>query len=168
MPKSRLKKGHKKRVQNYLNQKRAAEKKAKKILMEQYQKLEEERLANSNAQKAGETLENADINVDLDIDDMEIDDIIVDGNNEIEENNKPTYELTLPSNGKVGDIIDLIINTNDSNFDNSKISEVKLSNKRITVNDDNTKLNLVKPGLCKITVYFFDFKLKSEIEVLSE
>jgi hypothetical protein len=44
MPKSKLRKGHKKRVQNYKNQKAAAEKKARKILMEQYQ-AEQERLA---------------------------------------------------------------------------------------------------------------------------
>jgi hypothetical protein len=76
MPKSKLRKGHKKRVQNYKNQKAAAEKKARKILMEQYQ-AEQERLAKMiDAQKAGADVDNTDIEIDLDVDDIEIDDDI--------------------------------------------------------------------------------------------
>jgi len=38
MPKSKQRKGHKKKAQNYNNQKKAAEKHARRILMEQFQK----------------------------------------------------------------------------------------------------------------------------------
>jgi hypothetical protein len=71
MPKSRNKKGHKKRVQNYLNKKKAAENKTRKLLMEQYQKMEEERAKSIEAQKTGEIIENNDIVVD--VDDIEVD-----------------------------------------------------------------------------------------------
>ena len=84
MPKSKLRKGHKKRVQNYNNQKKAAESKARKILMEQYQKAQEEYAKTIDAQKAGADVENTDIDIDLEIDDIdidediEIDDVVVD------------------------------------------------------------------------------------------
>ena len=74
MPKSKLRKGHKKRVQNYKNQKIAAEKQSRKILMEQYQKLQEEQSKPTNTQKMGDDVENNDIDVDIEIDDIEIDD----------------------------------------------------------------------------------------------
>lgn len=72
MPKSRQRKNHKKKVKNYLNQKRAAENKARQILMEQY-KNQQEKMAEQeqvNAQKAGDNIENTNIEVDLDIDQM--------------------------------------------------------------------------------------------------
>jgi len=166
MPKSKQKKGHKKRVQNYLNQKKAAQKKAKMILMEQYQKLEEERMKNMNAQKAGADVENTDIDIDLDIDDIGLDmDLIVDDSPETSET---IYQLILSETGKVGDSIEVIVNVNDERFDNSKIEEIKLSNKRIAVSDDNTTLDLVKVGLCKVTVSFLEYKLKADIEILEK
>lgn len=73
MPKSKQRKGHKKRVQNYLNQKKSAENQARKILMEQYQQQQEELSKQINAQKAGADVENTDIDIDLDIDELGVD-----------------------------------------------------------------------------------------------
>jgi hypothetical protein len=73
MPKSKLRKGHKKRVQNYNNQKKSAQNKARQILMEQYQKAQEEYSKTIDAQKAGADVENTDIDIDLDVDDIDVD-----------------------------------------------------------------------------------------------
>ena len=73
MPKSRVRKGHNKKVQNYNNQKKAAEKKARQILMEQYQKAQEEIAKSIDAQKAGADVDNTDIDIDLEIDDIDVD-----------------------------------------------------------------------------------------------
>jgi hypothetical protein len=76
MPKSRVRKGHKTRVQNYNNQKKAAEKNAKKILMDEFLKQQEEYAKTIDAQKAGADVDNTDIDIDLEIDDIEIDEDI--------------------------------------------------------------------------------------------
>jgi len=76
MPKSKLRKGHKKKAQNYNNQKRAAEKKARQILMEQFQKAQEEIASKIDAQKAGADVENTDIDIDLEIDEIDVDEDI--------------------------------------------------------------------------------------------
>ena len=73
MPKSKLRKGHKKRVQNYNNQKKSAQNKARQIMMEQYQKAQEEIASNLDTQKAGADIENTDIDVDLEIDEIDVD-----------------------------------------------------------------------------------------------
>ena len=76
MPKSKLRKGHKKKVQTYNNQKKAAEKKSRQILMEQYKKFQEENSKYSEAQQAGADVENTEIDVDLEIDEIDVDEDI--------------------------------------------------------------------------------------------
>jgi len=76
MPKSKVRKGHKKRVQNYNNQKKAAQKKARQILMEQYQKEQEKIAAEMDTQKSGADIENTDIDVELDVDEIDVDEDI--------------------------------------------------------------------------------------------
>jgi len=73
MPKSKQRKGHKKKVQHYNSQKKAAEKAARKILMEQFLAKQEELAKNIDAQKAGADVENTDIDIDLEIDDIDVD-----------------------------------------------------------------------------------------------
>jgi len=73
MPKSKQRKGHKNKVQKYKNQRKAAEKKARTILMEQYIKQQQELADKINAQKAGADVENTDIDIDLEIDDIDVD-----------------------------------------------------------------------------------------------
>lgn len=73
MGKSKLRKGHKNKVKKYLETKKTAEKKARKILMEQFLAQQEEFAKTIDAQKAGADVENTDIEVDVDIDDMDLD-----------------------------------------------------------------------------------------------
>lgn len=79
MPKSRNKKGQKKRALNYAKQQKASEHKSKRILMEQFQAMQAQHAkdATVNAQKVGSDVINTDIDIDLDIDDIGIDDIEV-------------------------------------------------------------------------------------------
>jgi hypothetical protein len=79
MPKSKQRKNHKKKVQKYKNQRKAAEKQARKILMDEYIKKQEKLAKDVKAQKAGADVENSDIDIDLEIDDL--DDINVDVDN---------------------------------------------------------------------------------------